>query len=218
MRYLLTILFLLAPSIATAAYPYDAVCEIDVRRPGSRRSTGESGTIIAVSKTHALVLTCKHVVRSPGRRVKAYWPNVDGGFTSYGRSIDVGRTQDIAAFICPRPPGVRPVYVRLPRRDSGPFTNVGFPGAAHSLQWQQGEYKGLSSSEFYFDGASPVPGMSGGATFDRYGNLVGVIIRYGRTSGVSASGREMIQFVDKFRKKGGWQVGQPRLNYKDRWQ
>ena len=202
MRPLLTVLFCLIASVSLAAYPYDAVCDITVGR------TGGSGTIIAVSETQALVLSCKHVIRRPGRYVKAYWPNVPGGFTSYGWSIDVGGTQDIAAFITQRPPGVRPVRVQLPRIDSGPFTNVGFPSGGAGLEWQQGKFGSLSHSEFYYTVARPVPGMSGGATFDRFGNLVGVIVRYGNSGGVSTSGSEMMEFVDRFRRKSGWQVGE----------
>lgn len=219
MKYFLTFLFSLICSVSLAAYPYDAVCEIDVEKPRSRRTIGGSGTIIAVSETLALVLSCKHVIRAPGRRVKAYWPNAiivhhkngltirSQGFTSYGISIDVGDNQDIAAFITQRPPDIRPVRVRLPHVDNGPFTNVGFPSGRGGLEWQQGKFGSLNHSEFRYDVARPAPGMSGGATFDRFGNLVGVIVRYGKSGGVSTSGREMLEFVEKFRKKSGWQVG-----------
>lgn len=210
MKYFLTILFSLIGSVSLAAYPYDAVCEIQVGRYGG------SGTIIAVSETQALVLSCEHVVKSPGRRVKAYWPNVPGGFTSYGKSIAVGGSQDIAAFITQRPPGVRPVVVRLPRWDTGPFTNVGFPRGRGSLEWQQGKYRKLTSTRLYYTVARPVSGMSGGATFDRFGSLVGVIIQHRKYGGVSTSGRKMMEFLDKFRLKEGWQVGQPGLDYGDR--
>ena len=162
-----------------SAQRLQAVVRVGCRyRRGQKEFTDwGSGTIIVVSETQVLVLSCKHVIRRPGRYVKAYWPNVPGGFTSYGWSIDVGGTQDIAAFITQRPPGVRPVRVQLPRIDSGPFTNVGFPSGGAGLEWQQGKFGSLSHSEFYYTVARPVPGMSGGATFDRFGNLVGVIVR-----------------------------------------
>lgn len=192
MRQLFLVLtFWLSSAVLFAAYPYDSICEIRVK------GSGGSATLIAVSEKNALLLTCKHVALRAGNKVKVYWPAT--GEKSDGRVLKVGRRGfDIAICICPRPKGLLPVPVTGPSRTkSGRVTNAGYPGLDGTLGWQTGKITNISPSQITVT-CRPVPGMSGGATFDQRGNLIGIIIKYGRRSGYSTSGTDMLYFVSQF--------------------
>ena len=187
----LTLLLAFVCSACFAAYPYDSVAELMVKH--GNHYNGGSGTLIAVSETQGLILTCKHVVEATGNTVKIHWSAT--GEISTGKVIKVGRNQDIALIVCPRPKGIRPVPVVLPITNrSGPITNAGYPGVKGVIEWQQGNIRSLTDTQLFYT-CRPIPGMSGGATFDRHGNLVGVITHYQNNGGISSSGVEMIRFI-----------------------
>lgn len=175
-----------------AAFPYSSVCEILVE--SGNGYAGGSATLIAVSEDQALLLTCEHVALEAGKEVKINWASL--GQLSTGKVLLVGVGQDIAMCICPRPPGLRPVAVKAPVL-GGVIVNAGFPGITGTLEWQVGTVTEITETEVTYT-CRPIPGMSGGATFDSHGNLVGVITHYGWDSGGSASGSKMIEFVNKF--------------------
>ncbi len=196
LRNLLLTIILILPSTGWAAvqYPYSAVCEIAVEENGGYN--GGSATLIAVSDDQALLLTCWHVVVKADNVVHIHWSAT--GEVSKGRVLKVDSEQDIAMVICPRPQGLRPVPVTLPdKQTSGTLTNVGFPGLSGYPEWQQGTIKSLDNQRLYYT-CRPVPGMSGGCTFDQWGNQVGVITHYQVDGGISASGVDMITFVGQF--------------------
>jgi len=194
MRSFLVVLCLCVSSNVDAAYPYDSICEIVVSS-GSQYSGG-SATLIAVSKNRALLLTCKHVVLKAGKKVYVHWAATSE--TSEGRVLRVGKKQDIAICIVPRPKGLRPIPIRLPKVGES-IINAGFPGMTGTLEWQTGKILSRSNSEITYN-VRPIPGMSGGATFDAFGNQVGIITYYQTfgTGGGSASGVEMIKFIRNF--------------------
>jgi len=187
------VLLLCSCAGAFAAYPYDSICEIRIGRSGG------SGTLIAVSETQALVLTCQHVAERPGMTVRINWAAT--GEQSEGKVLAIGANRlDIAVVICPRPTGLLPVPVTIPSWVSTKkIINAGFPGLTGTLEWQTGKVVGIDSEEIRYS-CRPIPGMSGGATLDQNGNLVGVITRYGPRYGLSTSGTDMMIFVARFMK------------------
>ena len=191
-RFLLVLaIFFSAYTGTFAAYPYDSVCEILVK--ARQGYNGGSASLVAVSETQALLLTCEHVCEEAGKEVKILWPAT--GEKMVGRVLKVGRGLDIAICICPRPKDLRPIPVAYPNIiTSGVITNAGFPGVTGTLEWQQGKLQGIDYDQIYYS-CRPIPGMSGGATFDQYGNIIGVIVAYGREHGFSTSGKAMAIFL-----------------------
>lgn len=189
--FLSAVLSLYICASAFAAYPYDSICQVISGRSGG------SATLVAVSDTHALLLTCQHVVHKAGNNVYIHFTST--GEKLHGIVVEVGKNGfDIALVLCPRPKGLRPVPVTLPNwRDTGCITNAGYPGLTGTLEWQTGELRSLGTDVMTYT-CRPIPGMSGGATFDQYGNLVGVITRYARRFGQSSSGPDMINFLSKY--------------------
>ncbi len=186
------IAFLLLHTSAFAAYPYDSVCQIMVKAR-SGFYNGGSASLVAVSDKQALLLTCGHVCVTSGSEVRILWPGT--GEEMVGRVLKVGKGLDIAICICPRPKGLRPIPVAYPNViTSGVITNAGFPGVTGTLEWQQGKLLGINYSDIYYS-CRPIPGMSGGCTFDQYGNQIGVIVAYGRDRGFSTSGKGMANFL-----------------------
>ena len=203
MRSLLIALVLFTSQVtAWGAYPYDSVAEI-AAPSGDGGFSGGSATLIAVSENHALLLTCWHVVERAGNTIDVNWAAT--GEIGQGTVLRVDSEQDIALCVCNRPKGLRPVPVTEPDKiKSGRLTNAGFPGLSGILEWQTGEIVSITDMRLFYT-CRPVPGMSGGATFDKYGNLVGVITHYQLDGGISASGNRMMRFIrDTLRGKSGW--------------
>ncbi len=181
-----------------AAYPYDSVAEVTT--PFRDGHNGGSATLIAVSETKALVLTCQHVVLRAGRPVEFTWHAT--GEVTQGTVISVGAKRlDIALCITDRPKDLRAVPIAKPDLErSGQITNAGYPGLKGVLQWQTGEIERITQEDLYYT-CRPVPGMSGGPTFDQYGNLIGVVVRYGRDGGASTSGKRMVEYLRPYMQK-----------------
>lgn len=195
----------LSAAYSCAAYPYDSICEILVESGtypnGDIRYNGGTASLVAVAEDQALLLTCKHVAIWPGKAVLINWAAT--GEEGLGKVIAVGRNQDIAMVICPRPKGLRPIPIaRASKVESGRITNVGFPGVTGSLEWQTGLIKEVTRFELIYN-CRPIPGMSGGVTFDQFGNQIGVITFYHkfRPSGGSSSGPEMIKFIKSVQRR-----------------
>lgn len=194
LRSLFLSIALIVASAATAlaAYPYDSICEILV--PEASGYSGGSATLIAVSDTQALLLTAQHVVSRPGKSVKISWPAT--GAHSKGKVIRIAPNGlDAALILCPRPDGLRPVPVApIDPCKSEYIVNAGFPGITGTLEWQAGKVTDLTKVDLRYS-CRPIPGMSGGCTFDQYGNLVGIIQYYSREGGGSTSGVAMLTFL-----------------------
>lgn len=204
-RFILALFLIIPSTLLFAGYPYDSVCEIRVDRGGG------SATLIAVSDDKALLLTCQHVAERVGDKVKVNWAAT--GEEGAGAVVAIGeKGLDIALCVVPRPLGLLPVPVTMPSRTkSGPITNIGFPGMTGVLGWQRGEIISISSDELRYD-CRPIPGMSGGATLDQYGNVIGVITRYGRSWGLSTSGTDMMYFLRNYAQthaEAGWVMDAP---------
>jgi hypothetical protein len=170
------------------------VAEIAVKK--GARFNGGSATLIAVSETQGLLLTCQHVVLAKDKEVFIRYRN---GTKSRGKVYSLAPNGlDAALVICPRPEGINPVPVVQPSSNSGQtIINCGYPGNDHVLRWQRGTTTSQNSVELRYD-VRPIPGMSGGATFDEYGNLIAVVQFYNRRGGGSTGGSGLRSYLAAF--------------------
>jgi hypothetical protein len=165
-----------------------------------------SATLIAVSEDQALLLTCQHVVRNKGKKAFVHWAAT--GETGEGKVVRIGSNGlDVALVVVPRPKGLRAIPVTSANGCVDEYIiNAGYPGVTGTLEWQKGKVKYLENHQVIYT-CRPISGMSGGATFDKYGNQVGVIQFYRRTGGGSTSGPALMSFLAKFiqdNSKTGW--------------
>ena len=192
-RFILSIVLLAAScTAALAAYPYDSVAEILV--DVGQQYAGGSASLIATTEDQALLLTCQHVVQRVGNTVLINW--VATGEEVEGKVVAIGKNGlDVALVVCPRPADLRaiPVSSFKPCKDEQ-IINIGFPGLQEVLEWQVGTVTSLDETDLRYT-CRPITGMSGGATLDVYGNLVGVIQYYNPDGGGSTSGVDMLVFL-----------------------
>lgn len=160
-------MLLLLATVANAAHPYDSVCRV------LTRTSGGSGTLIYNEPgKYALVLGAKHVSPDRGEWVSCTW----GDTTCEGIAWKVHPMADICVMMVASPPGLRPVQAALPSPATGPFVAAGFPSYSRGkLHYQVGNFKDRDTYTLYTTKA-PWSGMSGGACFDRYGRIVGVVV------------------------------------------
>lgn len=189
--------------------PYDAVCAIAMGD-----GTGGSGTLVGVSGDAALVLTCRHVA-SNDDEAELTWRS---GFVSKGFVLEVLAPaglypirNDLALIVCDRPPGIDPVRMAKFDPQNAPFTSIGFRRKHLYISNAQSGHEVDKAPGLLKFSAPAVPGMSGGGTFDRNGNLVGVCVggdfdfdsrtnnltRIGDWS-VSANGDAMVDLVRRY--------------------
>lgn len=184
-----------------AAYPAASVCELRVQMPG--RYEQGSGTLIGVAGDKGLVLTAGHVPESVGRHLRVMW-RMAGVEESDGVCVAVTDTNaDLALIVCPRPRGLRPVPIVPFDESKSPWTSMGFRDSKFwTVDATHCDYKG---GRMYLNGTYK-HGMSGGPTFDRDGNLVGVVSAIDNanedeaTLGMSGDGPKLQELINQFRK------------------
>lgn len=160
----------------------------------SRFSSGGSGTLIATADEYGLVLCVKHVCVVAGRPATCQW----GPQKTTGYVLAVHPDADVALILVKRPVGIKPVPVTLPKAENGPFYMVGYPGYDREhLRYQKGDFIDLDEDTLTVT-CRPEPGMSGGATFDSKGRVVGTVSAYGPRVGYAGSGSDMINLVLQF--------------------
>lgn len=155
---LFAVLFLLTTT-ATGEYPYDSVCRVEA---------GGSGVLIYVADGKGLVVTNAHVMPNKSETV-CYWPAAK----AKRKALVVGYHPevDLCFMVIDKPP-VAAAEIGI--RDS----HVVFTGFPHydrnNLHWQYGNVVNEDTVKVFFQN-QPVPGMSGGAIFDRKdGDLCGI--------------------------------------------
>jgi hypothetical protein len=192
-RSLLAVCLVLLSSLqALAAFPYDSVCAVVING-----RIGGSGTLIAVNEDKAVILTCRHVAMRVGNKAECTFLN---GVTVSGRvhAIHPDRLADMALLVMDRPEGVEPVPMAVASEGTAPFVLTGYPSYSRDkLRWQLGDFYSVSKSELIVT-CRPEKGMSGGAAFDRYGRVIGVVAAYGPNYGVVGGGTEWINWVEKY--------------------
>ena len=157
MRVLIAILLL--TSVAHGKHPYDSVCRVEA---------GGSGVMLFVEGGKGLVVTNAHVMPNKAE-TECYWPAVK----ARRKALVVGYhgNVDLCFMVVDDPPVP---FVKTGIRDS----HVIFTGFPHydreHLHWQYGNFKRETLVQTYWEN-KPVPGMSGGAVFDRKdGDLCGI--------------------------------------------
>lgn len=194
-RFLFALLLSTICAPALAEYPWDSVCKVSVALRANAYNGG-SGTLIAVDETSALVLTVKHVAERVGLPTVCNW----NGVRCEGTVLAVSPNADLALLRVKRPAGVRPVPVAAAAPDTGPFVMAGYPGYDREhLRWQQGTYVDHDSITLVVT-CRPEPGMSGGATFNRYGQVVGAVSAYGPANGYAGDGSALRALVAPYLK------------------
>ena len=161
--------------------PFKPIWQLNVSDGG--RSWGGSGTLVARYGNEGLILSCRHVNTKVGIKVKATFFNA--GFWSEGIVIYVrpggSKDDDLALIAAPVPLWLEPIEVADFDPDNGPWLSAGFRDDRFLLT--VAPHASLFGSMLVLDNVAPhavVGGMSGGATFDKYGRLVGVVVRSDR--------------------------------------
>jgi hypothetical protein len=194
-RTLLLWLFALSSQLsafndADPHWPYSTTCRI--RKPADH--SGGSGTLIAKSGTHALVVTNHHVVGTSGH-VKVGWPM--GPVEADGEVLAGSRRVDLAIIVCEAPTSIEPAIVAPFDRADGPFTACGFPSYSRNvLQVQQGNVEEIWDQTIVLD-CEHKPGMSGGTVFNTNGELCAVIWGHNQwqRTGMSVPADYLLEFL-----------------------
>ena len=147
------------PLAANAAMPYDAVCRVEA---------GGSGVLIYVAEGKGLVVTNAHVM--PDKTwTMVYWPTNKtkrkAQVVAYHPEVDLCYMVIEKPTLAPAKMGIRDSHVVF----------TGFPWYDRdNLHWQYGNVTKETMTQVHFQN-QPVPGMSGGAIFDRKdGDLCGI--------------------------------------------
>lgn len=196
------VLLLVFSSVSAAADPYwplRSVCEIRVQHKFS--SWTGSGTLVAKRGDVGLVLSCRHVNQTVGENVQTVWHGA-GGYESVARVVFVhppdGESSfdtDIALLVTQVPPSLHPVAVAPFDANSSRWISAGYRERTLRLSvatsaWRRGN-RVFSSSPF-------IEGMSGGATFNSKGQLVGVVVASTSTTGISSDGENLRRALELF--------------------
>lgn len=156
-RFIPIVLLLVSPALGK--HPYDSVCRVEA---------GGSGVMVYVEGDKGLVVTNAHVMPDKTETV-CYWPAAK----AKRKALVVGYHEevDLCFMVVERPPVVA---VKMGIRDSHVIF-TGFPWYdRNNLHWQYGNFKSENMVQVFFEN-QPVPGMSGGAIFDRKdGDLCGI--------------------------------------------
>lgn len=184
-------------SHSCAAWPSQLYAVVEIGCPGW---TG-SGTVVATTESKCLVLSCRHVSDHVGMAVTVKFAYLETAIP--GKVVYVLRgsdyTTDLALIVCPRPRQAVPVKVAKFDPHNGPWFSVG---------WRDGKLRLATATEAHEEVGgiieSNVPfvqGMSGGATFDRYGRLVGVVVASDfKSVGISSDGPQLRALLRKYGK------------------
>jgi S1-C subfamily serine protease len=173
-----------ASSRASPARPHPAVVRVVV--PGRDTVSYGSGTLVAVTEKHGLVLTNWHVVEEATGPVRVVFPD---GFQSAGTVMKIDQDWDLAA-----------IGIWKPKVDPVPLaTEPPRPGDALVIAgYGSGEYRAVAGRCTQYVAPGPKApyemvelsvaarqGDSGGPIFNRQGQLAGVLFGAGRgtTSG-----------------------------------
>lgn len=179
MRISALLLSLVLAAQAWAAWPYDAVCDLQNETPqyfpdGSRGYPGGSGTLIGVSDRTGLILSCAHAFENGGRTAKISFASARGEWR--GRVIGLEPQNDLSMLVIDSPPDIATPMVRAAKPEDGPFVCVGYPWYGRDRQhWTAGECIGLTADSRIHVRCSVQSGYSGGALFNKHGEICGVV-------------------------------------------
>ena len=199
-------LLLAASIIAVAALqakadtiePYRSLCMINTE--GGQGT----GTLIAIDKDgKGLILTCRHVARAVGNKVMCRFIWAGGGTVINGEVSAVvkgtGFDTDLALIVIDTvPPGITVRPVAHFDAAKGPWIGAGFRDG-----WLRVTHP-IHTAVQYSNGLiifpSPlIQGMSGGALFDKHGNVVAVLVASDlTTTGIASDGENLHRMIREF--------------------
>ena len=191
-RLFLVVALAACPLVANAAMPYDAVGRLSP--PG--KTWGGSCVLIYAKDGKGLIVTNAHVTCGRSDWV-ATWHNGSrkAKVVAYLKDVDL-------SFLVVEDPPVPAAHLGM--RDS----HIVFAGYPHyertKLHWQYGnvESEGLTRTRWV---NKPVPGMSGGAVFDRKdGDLCGIVEASKDNYGIGISDVTLIVFASKYEDPKTW--------------
>ena len=178
--------------------PYRAVVQLSVA--DGRQSWQGSATLIAKSGDYGLLLSCRHVCPKNKLPVKVLWPGYENAKTQgqvlYSMQGDDYET-DLALVVAKIPPGAIPVPMGVADPENGPFRSVGYRDKRLLESVATSAYH---NGNLFVLNAPYLGGMSGGATFDKYGRVVAVIVASNmRSIGYSSDGKNMRDMIELYR-------------------
>jgi hypothetical protein len=149
---------------------------VRILAPDGSAMYGGSGTLVAVTPSHGLVVTNWHVIRDATGRIWVFFPD---GFRSPATVLRTDRDWDLAALAIGRP-GAQPVPIAtgFPQLDE-PLTIAGYGGGTYRAV--SGRCVGYAApnagfpNEFVQLSVTARSGDSGGPIFNRRGELAGVL-------------------------------------------
>ncbi len=161
-----------------------------------------SGTLIAVSKSTGLVLTCSHLFDTSSDGIIASFPD---GSRFAARLIERDRPHDLAALAIQRP-SIAPIEAN-DADPAGCLSACGF-GPNGQFRCMRGNVIGHAAAvgaahPSLTMGGAVRPGDSGGGVLNTHGQLVGVV--WGQRDGLTYAtcGRPLREFLNRVRGKTG---------------
>jgi S1-C subfamily serine protease len=172
---LLSLFIVAVLSLVACAHPHDAVCDITNERSeivdGRRAWPGGSGTLVS---SDGFILSCGHLFENGGRSAKLSFKSVKGQWRA--RVVDVDFRNDLSLLKISNPPKLDIPRVCAASRADGPFDAVGFPGDLQGeIEWSRGNFIRLTPSSRVETRCQVRSGYSGGALFNRHGEVCGVV-------------------------------------------
>lgn len=179
--------------------PYMAIAEI--RHPG----WAGSGTLIAKhADGRGLMLSCRHVNPSVGAESAVSW--IWSEHTARGQTVSVVKGDsfhnDLAFVVTDTvPPGVESVSVATLNEAGLPIWAAGYRNGTMRVT-RPTLYAEMRPDGLIGIDRSFVPGMSGGPLFNRFGEVVGVVVASDmKMYGLSVDGPLLQRFVDAWVKR-----------------
>lgn len=187
----------LPPQDSGNLQPYTALVEIQM--PGGNGQG--TGTLVAKKGSTGLILSARHVAIAPGEIVGLNWISA-GGQKTAGQTIKVmrgnGFASDMALIVGEVPASVQPAQVAKFDPANAPFYGAGYRdhilrvGGPYNSVFH-GENGELIISEPW------VHGMSGGAVYDKFGRLVGVVVASnGKNHAVASDGPNLQELLREY--------------------
>jgi hypothetical protein len=144
-----------------------------------------SGTLVAVSEQHGLVLTNWHVVRDAAGPIRVIFPD---GFQSAAQVLKLDDQWDLAALLIWRPRSQPVALAATPPRPGDAMTIAGYgPGSYRAASGRCTQYVAPGPNmpyEMVEVSASARQGDSGGPMFNDRGELAGVL--FGSSGGTTS--------------------------------
>jgi S1-C subfamily serine protease len=181
--------------------PYRAVCQVHTV------NCSGTGTLIAKRDDGTgLVLSCRHVCQDVDSRVMCIFHWANGKHVTYGRVVAVVKGKnydtDLALIVIDQSPaGIAPRPVSRFKLADGPWIGAGFRAGFMFVTPVITHCEELQGGQIMFP-SQLVKGQSGGALFNRRGEIVAVLVASDfATRGVACDGENLHRLVNQYLSK-----------------